>query len=183
MVKWLALGAVLAGLTGCRSHWTAEVIQPPLVLEAGKTARTSMPLTIVMRDVELRYAPLRNTAYYVVVSRDRFRFHLTLWHKFEAMSDIRTWDAWVEDGNGVRHDLEEVSDQVTQVDLDDVLPVRGRTWRRATGAVLYRGIADFTIYARDLFATGHRVTLVLRRPHYEYRYVWRSEPDPETAEN
>jgi hypothetical protein len=180
MVKWLALGAVIAGLAACRSHWTAEVVQPPLVLEAGNAARTSMPLTIETRDMELRYLPLRNTAYYVVVSRDRIRFHVTLLHKFESMSDIRTWDAWVEDGDGVRHDLEQVSQRVAQVDADDVRMVRGRVLRRATGAVVYRGTADFTIYARDLFASGRRVTLVLRRPHYEYRYVWRTGFEPET---
>lgn len=179
MVKWLALGSVIA-FTACRSHWTAEVVQPPLLLEAGKDARTSMPLTIETRDMELRYLPLRSTAYYVVVSRDRFRFHLTMFHKFESMSDIRTWDAWVEDDRGVHHDLEEVSEQVTQLDADDLRNIRGRIFRRATGAVIYRGVADFTIYARDLFASGHRVTLVLRRPHYEYRYVWRSESEPET---
>lgn len=137
-----------------------------LALEVDKAARTSMPLTIVMRDMELRYLRLANTAYYVVVSRDRLRFHLTLLHKFEAMSDVRTWDAWVEDEHGVRHELEDISQRVAQIDL-------GRM-------AIYRGVADFTIYGRNLLASGHRVTLVMRRPHYECRYVWRSEADPES---
>ena len=44
--------------------------------------------------------------------------------------------------------------------------------------MVYRGIAAFTVYARDLLAAGHRITLVLRRPFHEYRYVWKSEDDP-----
>lgn len=170
MVRWLALGVTIAcSATACKSYWTAETIQKALVLEADKAARTSEPLTIVRRDMELRRVRLRNTAYYVVLSRDRFRFHLTLLHKFEEMSDVRTWDAWVEDERGVHHVLEDIDQQVTQIEV----PI-SRYQRRA----VYRGVADFTIYARNLFDAGHRVTLVLRRPGFEYRYVWQSaDPD------
>lgn len=167
MVRWLALAlAIVCGVVACRSHWTVEITQPALVLYADKKARTSWPLTIVLRDMEMRYARLANTAYYVVVSRDRFRFHLTLRHKWESMSDVRTWETWVEDGSGVRHDLEEIDQRIVQIGFGRV--------------PIYRGVVDFTIYARDLFASGNRVTLVLRRPGYEYRYVWHSQADPET---
>jgi hypothetical protein len=122
-----------------------------------------MPLSIESRG-RVRWVRLANTAYYVVVSRDRLRFHLTLRHTWEAMSDLRTWDAWVEDEHGVHHDLEQVDQQLTLI---------------GSGAVVvYRGIAAFTVYSRNLLAAGHRITLVLRRPFYEYRYVWKSEDDP-----
>jgi hypothetical protein len=167
MLRRLALGvAILCSATACRSHWTAEITQPALLLYADKPARTSWPLTIVLHDMELRYARLANTAYYVVVSRDRFRFHLTLRHKWEAMSDIRTWNAWVEDDSGAHHNLEEIDQKTTQLGFGRVS--------------IYRGDVAFTVYGRNLFAAGQRVTLVLRRPGYEYRYVWNSEADPET---
>jgi hypothetical protein len=164
MVSRLAIAVAIAcGAGACRSYWAAEAVQPPLVLEADKRARTSTPLTIVRREMEMRHRRLANTAYYVVVSRDRFRFHVTLRHKWEAMSDLRTWDAWVEDARGVRHDLEEIAQRRVQVGFGRV--------------PIYRSVADFTVYARDLFDAADRVTLVLRRPGYEYRYVWRSEPE------
>ena len=176
MVRSLAFGvAIVSGAVACKSHWAAEVTQPVLLLEADTAARTSIPATIVRRDMEmferrgrgLVYKRLLNTAYYVVVSRDRFRFHVTLRHKWEAMSDLRTWEAWVEDGRGARHEVEQVAQaRLVQVGFGSV-PV-------------YRGDADFTIYARNLYDVGDRVTLVLRRPGYEYRYVWHSEAEPES---
>jgi hypothetical protein len=169
MVRWLARVVLVIGfvgpITGCKSHWTAEVTQPALTLQADKATRTSIPLTIMMRDMELRHARLANTAYYVVVSRDRLRFHVTLRHKWESMSDLRTWETWVEDAAGVRHPVEEIHQRVMQ--LGFVVPI-------------YRSVGDFTAYGRDLSAS-ERVTLVLRRPGYEYRYVWRSESDPDDA--
>jgi hypothetical protein len=173
MLGRVALVAIACA--ACRTHWTAEITQPVIPLYADKNARTSWPLTIFMRDMEMRTRRLSNTAYYVVVSRDRLRFHLTLQHKWESMSDIRTWDAWVEDGHGVRHPLEDVSSHSVQVEV--AVPAR-------YGYVefpVYFGYADFTIYGRGVYDDGgDQVTLVLRRPGYEYRYVWRSEAaDPD----
>ena len=180
MVRWLALGAALVCGTACKTHWTAEVTQPALQLEAGKVGRTSWPLAIVLRDMEMRYVPLANTAYYVAVSRDRLRFHVTLLHKWESMSDLRTWQAWVEDDSGAHHALEELQQQITQIGFEQVGLVRTalRNFARVQQVPIYRGVADFTIYSRDVSA-ARRVILVLRRPGYEYRYVWRSEA-PET---
>jgi hypothetical protein len=182
MFRRLILGAVgvaLAwGAAGCRSQWAVKTTQPSLMLRADKVTRTSRRLTIVRRDMEMRAPrrisnmyyvavprPLYNTAYYVVVSRDRFRFHLTLNHKWESMSDVRTWETWVEDERGVRHIPEHIAQRLVQIGFGRV-PV-------------YRGFADFTIYERDLFEAGHRVTLVLRRPGFEYRYEWLSDDDPD----
>src|SRR5689334_14560866 len=101
---------------GCRQHWSAEVTQPALSTLPARGAQTSMQLTIEARPMPpsietrglLRWVRLANTAYYVVVSRDRLRFHLTLRQTWEEMSDLRTWDAWVEDERGVHHELEQI---------------------------------------------------------------------------
>lgn len=143
---------------------------PSAIPERG--AQTSMSLTIETRPMPpsiesrglLRWVRLANTAYYVVVSRDRLRFHLTLRNTWEEMSDLRTWDAWVEDERGVHHELEEIDQHTTLIG--------------SSRFAIYRGTIAFTVYGRDLLAVGHRITLVLRRPHYEYRYVWKSEDDP-----
>jgi hypothetical protein len=169
MVERLAIGVAIAcGAVACRTHWTAETTQPVIPLQADKTARTSWPLTIVMSDMEMRHRRLANTAYYVVVSRDRLRFHLILQHKWESMSDVRTWDAWVEDGHGVHHPLEDVSQRSVQVSVLIAYNVE---------FPIYVGYADFTVYARDLYESGNQLTLVLRRPGYEYRYVWHTDPE------
>ncbi len=155
------------GLPGCKSQWSAKVEQPPLVLAANKASRTSLPLAIVVKDMELgRWRPLANTAQYVVVSRDRLRFHVMLHHKWDDVANIKNWGIWLEDQNGDVYAPEHVAQRVRP------LP-SGRK-------PVYRGTADLTFYQRDLFATSKKLTLVLYRPGYEYRYTWVSTYVPET---
>lgn len=157
----------LVVLTACKSQWTAKVEQPPLLLTADKAARTSLPLAIVVKDMELgRYRPLANVAQYVVVSRDRLRFRLMLHHKWDEVASIKNWGVWLEDQNGDVYAPETVDHRVRP------LP-SGRK-------PVYRGIADLTFYQRDLFATANKLTLVLKRPGYEYRYTWVSRFVPES---
>lgn len=163
----IVIAATLCGQLACKSQWAARVEQPPLVLTANQTSRTSLPLAIVVRDMELgRYRPLANTAYYVVVSRDRLRFHVMLHHKWDDVADIKNWGVWLEDQNGDVYAPEHVAHRVR------ALPF--------TRKPIYRGIADLTFYQRDLFATSNKLTLVLWRPGYEYRYTWVSRYVPET---
>lgn len=182
MRRWLATAIVAAvaasGGTACRSHWKVETTQPVLAAAREPALSTSWPLTIEVRDMDLRYRViglpgtramrLANTAYYVVVSRDRLRFHVTLRQKFETMSDLRTWDFWVEDERGVRHEAEDIEQRSTLVGSGTL--------------AFYVGRAAFTVYGRDLLTAGHRITLVLRRPRYEYRYVWNSADNPDPDE-
>lgn len=154
--------AIVCSAAACRTHWAAEALQAPIGFQA-EDARRSESLTIVRRDMQLRFVRLANTAHYVAVSRDRLRFRLTLRHKWEAMSDVRTWEAWVEDATGARHELEDIEQKMVHLGFGSVS--------------VYRGIADFTVYGRDLLAVSHRITLVLRRRGYEYRYVWRTVYD------
>ena len=151
-------------LAACRSNWTATVHQPALVLGANTESRTSLPATIAVRDMELpRVLRLVNSAYYVVVSRDRLRFHLMLHNKWDDWCDVRNWGVWLEDGGGNVYAPERVDQHVR------ALP-SGRK-------PVYRGTASITFYERDIFDHAAKLTLVLKRPGYEYRYVWISGPD------
>ena len=161
----LAILAIVV-LTACKTQWNAKVEQPPLVLDASKASRTSMPLAIVVRDMELgRWRPLANTAQYVVVSRDRLRFHVMLHHKWDDVANIKNWGVWLEDQNGDVYAPEHVDQRVR------ALPSGCKP--------VYRGTANLTFYQRDLFATAKKLTLVLYRPGYEYRYTWISTYAPE----
>jgi hypothetical protein len=152
----LALLAAVVGLVGCRTQWTAKVEQPALVLGATQDARTSLPASIVVRDMELpRVFKLVNSVYYTVVSKDRLRFRVMLHHK----CDVRNWGIWLEDGDGAIYIPEAV----------DQRRVRALPFGRKP---IYRGLAELTFYQRDLFEHANKLTLVLKRPGYEYRYVW-----------
>jgi hypothetical protein len=165
----MVLLCVLAG--GCMKQWTAQVTQPRLVLGANLEARTSMPLAIVLRDLDTGRYRLTNTAYYVVVSRDRLRFHVTLHHKWDDIADPRSWSAYVEDASGKRHYPEQVTGSVRVVTF-----YKRRDTTYMLHKPMYRGVADLTVYDRDLFDAGNQLTLVLTRPGYEYRYRWISGP-------
>jgi hypothetical protein len=93
-----------------------------------------------------------------VVTRDRLRFHVMLHNKWDDACDIRNWGVWLEDQNGNVYAPEAVDHRVR------ALPSGRRP--------VYRGTANITFYQRDIFATANRLTLVLKRPGYEYRYVW-----------
>lgn len=153
--------------TACTRHFKAQVEQPPLLLNAGVAMRTSMPLAIVVRDMESGRYPIVNSAHYVIVSRDRLRFHVTLHHKWDEIADLKNWTAYVEDSHGKRHYPEDLTASVERV----------TTWR-INGArylmniLMYRGTADLSIYDHDLLAAGNELTLVLTRPGIEFRYHW-----------
>jgi hypothetical protein len=189
----VALAATIAA--GCfHKTWESAVVQPELVLGGNQVQRTSYPLVIKMSDMDLPkfcrslvLAPGRtlgvscedmdlfNTAYFVIVSKDRMRFHVTLNHKWETMSDPNRWEAWIEDDSGRRYNPE-------GVDRRRLRPVT-RMWGTDASndrlppplyaLTIWRGDGDYVFYAHDLFRRGmKRVSLVLRRPGYTYRYVW-----------
>jgi hypothetical protein len=165
MPRSILIAWILAA--GCTKHLSTQVVQPPLAFGAGVESRTSIPLAIVVRDMDTGRLPIRNSAYYVAVSRDRLRFHITLHHKWDEMADLKQWSLYVEDANGKRHYPEDVTAEVSQV---TTLHVRNVVYQ--LHAPMYRGTAALSIYDRDLFAAGNRLTLVLSRPEMEYRYRW-----------
>ena len=74
---------------------------PPITFGANLDARTSLPAVIELHDMELpRSFALMNSVYFVAVSKDRLRFHVTLHHKWEDMSDPTRWRVWIEDDRG-----------------------------------------------------------------------------------
>jgi hypothetical protein len=152
---------------GCTKHLSAQVTEPPLLMSAGVAARTSLPLEIVMRDMEYGPVRTRNAAYFVVVSRDRIRFHVVLQHKLDDFADLRTWNAHVEDAHGHRLEVEDVTAHIRPVDAFLV----GNTLYR-TRAPIYDGAGTFSVYAHDLVDDDESITLVLSRPGFEYRFHW-----------
>ena len=106
-VSWSAVGGLSAAtrrlvaaaallpaalLPACSRHWRVDTAQPPLTLGAELIARTSLPGTILLGDMELpRWFQLANSVYFVAVSRDRLRFHVTLLHKWEEIADPSRW--------------------------------------------------------------------------------------------
>ena len=165
MPRSIMIALILAA--GCSKQLTTQVVQPPLMFGYGVALRTSMPLTIEYRDMETGRLPLKNSAYYVLVSRDRLRFHVVLHHKWDEVADFTRWNVYVEDANGKRHHPEDVSANVSRV---TTVYIHGVKYRM--NVLMYRGTADLSIYDRDLFAAGSRLTLVMSRPGYEYRYRW-----------
>lgn len=192
--------ALLVLAVGCDRSWESKVVQPRPYLGVSQEGRTSFPLVIRTRDMDLpRFIHLVNSAYFVVVSKDRMRFHVTLHHKWESMSDPSRWVVWIEDDLGRRFYPSSLDGKrvrpVNQVfgqrryrgsrvleaplhlveaveEIDDRLPLAAFGY--------YRGDADFVFYREDLFRSEMRVlTLVMKRPGYEYRYVWTFVDDPD----
>lgn len=169
---------ILCGVVcGCTKTWTAEATQPPLIMGAGAVARTSLPLEIVYRDMESGFYRISNRAVYVVVSRDRLRFHLTLHHKWDDFADFKNWTAYVIDAKGKRHRPEHVSTHVERVAS---LKINGATYWM--NQLMFRGTANVTIYDRDLLDAGSELTLVMTKGNLEYRYHWvTATEDPEES--
>jgi len=174
------LPIALVAAAGCTRSWRVETAQPPLMLGAGLDSRTSLPGVIVLGDMELpRTLQLPNSAYFVAVSRDRLRFHVTLLHKWEEIADPVGWQVWIEDDLGRRFEPEDVSrhalrpfttryERVTRrpVNVDPLLLV-----------TVYRGEGDYAFHRRDLLRRDMRwLMLIMVRPGYEYRYVWSFAP-------
>ena len=160
---------------GCTKQMSAQVTQPPLVMSAGLVARTSLPLEIVTRDMEYGPVRTRNSAYFVVVSRDRFRFHVVLQHKWDDVADLRTWNAYVLDARGHRLDVESLTARVRPIDS---FLIGGTLYRFRQP--IYDGAGTFSVYAPDLVDADGSITLVLSRPGFEYRFHWiTTDIDPE----
>lgn len=176
------------------------MVQPRLKLGATREARTSFPLAIKTGDMELPdFVKLFNTAYFVVVSKDRMRFHVTLQHKWKSMSDPSRWMVWIEDDQGNRY----YPETLDRKRVKPVNQVYGQTYYRGRSfsgqpteyaetldevkdglplldVSFYRGDGDYVFYRRDIFRKDmKRLTLVLKRPGYEYRYVWHFVRDPD----
>ncbi len=188
LVAILPVVTTLATTTtsGCQSTWQAKTMQPPLRLDETDAARTSLPGVILMRDMELpRRFLLANSAYFVVVNKDRLRFHVNLVHKWEKMADPAEWLAYLEDEHGNRFYPEPLESSTVRA-ISRTFQYRSRRDGSAGGPTqsiqvsVYKGAGDFVFYDRDIYSDSLRsLTLVMERPTYgyTYRYSWQFADD------
>ena len=175
------LAVLLGPALACNKTWRADTMTPPITLGATLDARSSLPAVIALGDMELpRSIALLNSVYFVAVSKDRLRFHVTLNHKWEDMSDPTRWRVWIEDDRGhvyhpVACDRRVVKPVTRMYDAYRTQPFLSFT--------VYKGDGDYVFYRRNLVRKGMRsLTLVMRRPGYEYRYRWSFVDEAEPAE-
>ena len=184
----LALALSIAA-GGCTKTFRSTTKQPRMKMGATQLERTSIPLYIVLRNMNLpRFVFLPNTAYFTWVSKDRLRFHVTLFHSWEQLSDPSRWRVWLEDDSGNRYypvdlDRRNVRPLTERVDWcpqgTNLNPAVRQQCVRATARTplqlitVFRGDGDYVFYDDELFNDyrGH-MELVMQRPGMEFRYKW-----------
>jgi hypothetical protein len=205
----VAAAVVLATAPGCSRTFHAETIQPNPLAHPNETLRQSQPITIVRGDMELdtpappeatqrvalirnNHWPLYNIASFIVVSRDRLRFHLQIDHKWEEWATVSTWKVHLEDDSGRRWEPESVEHVRTKIlttmwdreqrtavrnDYGDIVALNEDGWknRQTLGSLsVFRGKGDFVLYQRDLFTPNVRwLKLVVSRPGEAFEFRWR----------
>jgi hypothetical protein len=213
----MSLGTVV-GLVGCTRTFRAEAVQPNPVAAPTETLRNSEKVTIVTSDMELNmpdapdpggreatvahnhHYPLINQASFTLVSRDRLRFHVQVDHKWEDWADLRTWDVYLEDGEGHSWKPESVEHATTNLitrmwDREQRTAICSAAGRESSGDCIttvgmredghlnrqtfgslsvFRGKADFVFYQRDIMhADVHKLRLVVKRPGEAFEFVWK----------
>ena len=199
--------------TACTRTFRASVVQPNPLAEPNETLRDSEKVTIVTGDMELnvpkepgraqrvspmamRRYPLKNTASFTVVSRDRLRFHVQLEHKWQEWADPSRWDVYLVDDRGrvwrpesteharTRHLVTMWDQEVRSVQRNmygDIVAINEDGWKRRVplGSLsVFRGKADFVFYQRDIFDEGVKwVKLVVKRPGVGFEFRWNFDDD------
>ncbi|HTJ47767.1 MAG TPA: hypothetical protein VL463_36975 [Kofleriaceae bacterium] len=210
------LVAVVAA-TGCAPVFKGEVTQPNPVAEPTETLRTSEQIDVVTGDMELNVprppidgAPaslmhldkfkLHNVASFMVVSRDRLRFHVQLEHKWQEWADLNNWTAYLEDDRGHRYQPEGLDHATTQIvtqmwdfevrsanhnQFGDITSVNddGYKNRQPLGSIsIFRGHGDFVFYQRDLLRPDCRwLRLVIQHPGESFEFRWDFADEVATA--
>jgi len=202
------LSTGLAALVACSPVFRGEVHQPNPTAAPTETLRISEPIVVITGDMDLnlpmpadpeapvsvmhlvRY-PLRNQAWFTVISRDRLRFHVQIEHKWEEWADLNTWNAYLEDDRGHRWQPEGLDHATTRVvtqmwdqeqrtaqrnQFGDIVALNDDGWRRRQplGSLsIYRGRGDFVFYQRDLLAPDVRwLRLVVARSGESFEFRW-----------
>ncbi len=170
--RWALWTALLVSAAGCNKAWHAETMTPPIHFGASLEARTSLPAVISTHDMELPlFVALPNYVYFVAVSRDRLRFHVTLHHKWEDMTDPTRWRVWIEDDTGTRYDPVGVDRRAVKSVTHAYSP-SGNPHQHYQVS-MWKGDGDYVFYRRNLVRRDMRyLVLVMQRPGYEYRYRW-----------
>ena len=208
-----ALGIALSLLVcgGCQRTFTKRVRQPNPLSDVRETLKESVPVRIVTGDIGLtapvvsgasggsvyegERVPLINEASFVVVSRDRLRFHLRLEHKWEEYTDLSQWDVRLTDDKG-REFKGQVEDartaHVTKVWETETRSVaRDRSGdisrvnndghlrrQQLSSLVMFRGRGDLVFFSEDLFSDRVRwLELSLARRGTKFRFRWEFAED------
>jgi hypothetical protein len=175
------LAVQLGPVAACNKAWRADTVTPPITFGATLETRTSLPAIIEIGDMELpETMRLQNSVYFVAVSKDRLRFHVTLNHKWEDMSDPTRWRVWIEDDRGHVYQASACDRRVVKPVTRMYDPYRMQPFVSFT---VYKGDGDYVFYRRNLVRKNMRwLTLVMKRPGYEYRYRWSFVDGEPTAE-
>ena len=179
--RFLSAAALVALSAGCfTTVHEGRVIQSAVRPGEAPAISASVPAVILLGDMHLpRFVQLPNTAYFVAVSRDRLRFHVELYHRWDTIADVGTWDAWLEDDDGTRL-FPQAQESFSVEGINERLAFRGDNESLgpcrqgcAYWLSVYRGRGDLTFYRRDFAARDRRhLTLVMKRMGYEFRYRW-----------
>jgi hypothetical protein len=182
----------LSLLAGCGVQIREAVAvqpNPAQALHSVDELPESVKLYIFQRDLYLRRDyKLRNWAQFVVVNRDRLRFHVGIVRRQEDDASTSNWEAWLEDTQG--HRIASPEREVPWLDRVSVgwrlySYTPGDPWCREVVPCLqrleparvfdvYEGRADYVFTAPGLaLSQQDGITLVLRRGGVEYRYAWR----------
>ncbi len=163
----------------CSRSWKAETVQPALVLGSTDVARTSFPQEIALGDMQLpRRVKLANSVYFVVVSKDRLRFHVKLRHRSESIANPSHWRVWLEDGRGKRIRPEGIDRLHMTTNSQTFLPITAGGVHETNTHPLrvvttFQGDGDYVFYKNDIYDRDMKeLTLVMQRAGYEYRYRW-----------
>jgi hypothetical protein len=192
---YLAVVGLSLGVgAGCSTKaLSAHTTQPnPLAMPSNEVLRESKHLHIGVKDMDIpRAFRMYQSAWFQVVSRDRLRFHVVLVHKWEEMTDVRGWDARLEDDAGhvyMPEAREKRSDKRTGQVWDyerrsatynifgDVTGTRNDGYKQRVPldkVDLFKGSGDVVFHAPDIFHESiKRLTLVLERGGIAYRFTW-----------
>lgn len=178
--------ATLVAVGGCKRSWSVESAQPRMFLGADPITRTSTSQSINLADMHLpSQFRLPNTAKVVLVTKDRIRARVRFIHRWQGMTDMNRWKAWLEDDEGNVLYPSAVEKRTTSFINELVVPDRDQL-RRKTGFVyripvnLYDGGGDYVFYRENLYRRDlNSLTLVLQRRGYQFRYTWHFVEDPE----
>jgi hypothetical protein len=188
-------GLLAASLTGSAcavNSREARAIQPnpANATRSVDTIPGSVRLYIHQRDMHLpREYQLRSWAQFVVVTRERLRFHVGIVRYDEGEATTRGWDVFLEDETGRRYvpESREVPRLLRIAMTWRLWPYRpGDSWcieppclaRVIPGYEVYEGQADYVFKDPDLLAPDRKMLrLVLRKGGLEYRYTWRFGPE------
>jgi hypothetical protein len=127
-----------------------------------------------------RYWQLRSSARFVVLARDRVRFHLSIVQGDERNASTKGWKVWLEDDT--QRKLLPASREVAQLDrlhlgwslyFDNQVNQFVKK-REVPGWEAYQGRADYVFTAPDLMTDARKMlALVAEREGVQMRFVWR----------